>query len=124
MVAEYKSERLHFHIVCEVRDYIKYNKIVGKMKSDYQAESYPGVPKEGIHYLFKDIFDGLKRLSDINKVIHTECSLKFIREDKKDKRRIEIQEERMRRRQEKVVVNNYKSIPKWMLEDIEDYQSE
>lgn len=62
-VTEFKDERMHFHIVLQVTDPIKYYKLTGRLSSLCNTLSTKHLPKDGFPYFIKDIEDSYLLLS-------------------------------------------------------------
>lgn len=63
-VAEFENGRLHFHIMYTVKDAVKEYKVLNKWRIHSMLRVYKGLPREGAHYLFKDIETALELLFD------------------------------------------------------------
>lgn len=73
-VAEFNNERLHYHIMYSCTDRIKSYKLVNHWRLSNMVRIYKGGPKNGLHYLFKDIED-TQELLNINDIIITADAL-------------------------------------------------
>lgn len=126
-VVEFANERMHFHIFLDVKDPIKYNIFVNTMSIYSMCRSYKGEPKEGIHYLFKEV-DHAKELILYHPVIYTEEHLEKVKQDLILERKIELKERRRIKEEmkarDKLKAIGYISVPKWMQEIDSEIDSE
>lgn len=69
-VVEFENLRMHFHIVYSVTDRVKEYKTINSWRQTCQVKVYNGLPRGGLHYLFKSIED-TKQLISTNKYMIT-----------------------------------------------------
>lgn len=126
MIVEFASERMHFHILLDVKDAVKYNVIVNTAMTYTQTRSYKGVPAGGIHYLFKDVHEALFILKSVDHII-------YIKEDiaamiYSDKQSNAVKRQELKRIKAEMKYSQQKqieqAIPSWMLKRNHDSDSD
>lgn len=68
-VMEEKQGRLHFHLIYELKDRIKEYRVLNKIRKNAMVRVYDGYPRDGLHYLMKDIDVALELCRSYSPVI-------------------------------------------------------
>jgi len=109
-VVEFANNRMHFHIMYSCDDKIKSYRLINRYRQNAVLKIYKGMPRKGLHYLFKDIEEAKELIPNQNVVFSDEHLVNRKRERKlklKETRTISIFKERVQ------------NIPEWMLKDPE-----
>lgn len=76
LVAEMSDQqRLHYHMVYDIRDKIGEYKVANRLRKDYMCRRYLGEPRGGIKYLFKSIHETAEYMEG-ERVIYDIVSIK------------------------------------------------
>lgn len=116
-VTEFKDGRQHYHLFLSISNVKRFQILHNEVSKHCGiARKYKGEPKDGIHYLFKDILEAYEVLdsSPINYVSKFK-DLQYERSQEK-KRLKQEKKDRLLKEQLEVKKQYIAEIPKWMLE--------